>query len=132
MANRNQLVASVALAVTTLASAQSWVPVGPGLDNVAQALAASNDALFVGGYMGSTHGGAPNTMPYIAQFNATGWSSLGVGLSFDVRALAATNTALFAGGDFTTTAEFTSLNYVGQWKDGAWCVTGDAHEDHCP
>ncbi len=106
----------------------SWSALGSGISGVGSAgygpyvrtVAASSNALYVGGSFGAA-GGIPATN--IAQWDGTSWSALGLGMNGTVVALAVSSNTVYAGGSFTT-AGGTAANYIARWDGTFWTAMG--------
>lgn len=115
----------------------SWSPLGGGVDNSVQALAAFDDSsgagprLFVGGDLMSSDGIATSR---ISAWNGATWGVLGEGLDGLVRALvvhddgSGSGPALFAGGSFKR-ANGVLLNGVAKWSGASWSPLGTGMSD---
>lgn len=106
--------------------AQSWSPLGAGLNGSVYALAEYNGELYAGGVFTTAGGGPAN---YIAKWNGTAWTPVGTGMNSIVYALAVCNGELFAGGAFTS-AGGAPANYIAKWNGSAWSPVGGGFSDH--
>lgn len=89
------------------ALAQSWQPLGSGLNGQVKAIAVYNNKIYAGGVftVGSSH---------VAVFdeNTQSWSSAGNGLNADVFALTVHAGKLYAGGNFNLNGAGTSCPFI--------------------
>ncbi|NIP86080.1 MAG: hypothetical protein GTO03_11140, partial [Planctomycetales bacterium] len=108
-------------------AAQTWSPLGDGLDGPVRAIAVSGDDVYVGGDFTAAGGVSAN---HIARWNRATqtWSPLGDGLDGPVYAIAVDGDDLYLGGEFTT-AGGVSANHVASWTTGRFTQVS-AGKDH--
>jgi hypothetical protein len=125
---KNILTLLVFIAVTNISEAQSWMPIGTGMDNEVTALLTDtvNDVLYAGGLF--TNAGTVSAAN-IAKWNGTVWTDLGGGVNGQVRTLAFYNGELYAGGSFSS-AGIVSASNIAKWNGVSWsAVSGGTDGD---
>jgi hypothetical protein len=103
-----------------LISAQSWEPLGSGMNSWVGGFTVYNGNLIAGGGFDSAGGKPAN---HIAEWNGTSWSSLGSGLNMPGVPIAFYNGELIAGGQFTT-AGGNPANNIAMWNGTSWSTLG--------
>lgn len=113
--------------------AQSWSPVGLGLNNVVQTLEVDTvkNILYAGGWFTSFPGDFSNQYRGIAQWDGSNWSALGTGQEFfsaKMKALRMHNGELYVGGEslkfLIDTANSISCDYIVKWSGTSWEEVG--------
>ncbi len=100
------------------AGAQTWAPVGTGMNNFVRAMMVYNSTLYAGGFFTSASGVA-NTF-YVASWNGSAWSPLATGVGGSVvRALAVNGTTIYAGGNFSSPG-----SRIAKYSAGSWSAMG--------
>ena len=96
---------------------RAWSALGPGIDDIAYALAVSGTNLYAGG---------DNPYP-ISKWDGSAWSALGSGVAGanppEVYALAVSGTNLYVGGVFATAGGVPAI-YIAKWDGSAWSALG--------
>jgi len=107
--------------------AQTWSPVGAGLNNVVYALDTIGGNLYAGGAFDSAGGKPAN---YIAEWNGTSWFPLGKGVSnsksssgTEVNAITSFNGKIVAGGLFDSAGGQPATN-IAMWNGTIWSSLG--------
>lgn len=105
-------------------SADSWIPLGKGLNGECYAIAiASNGDVYAGGTFDNARNAAgsniANTMR-IARWDGSSWSALNQGLASTVNGIAIDGSNVYAVGDFDDDNDGTTLNKVGRWDGTDW------------
>jgi hypothetical protein len=98
----------------------AWSPVGSGMNNSVNALAARGSDIYAGGLF--TAAGTV-TANFIAKWDGSGWSLLGSGTNGFVYAIAVNGSNLYAGGTFTSAGGL-AARYIAKWDGSAWSALG--------
>jgi|GEM_PF-6558142 len=102
-----------------LAGAQSWSPVGTGLNNDDHCLCTWNGMLIAGGSFNN------NPCDKIAQWNGSTWACVGGGIGTVVRAVMPYNGNLVAVGDFWNNSQpCVDCNGIAVWDGTQWSPLG--------
>jgi hypothetical protein len=103
-----------------MGTAQTWVPLGSGLNGPVDAITTHNGDLYVGGSF-TTAGGI--TVNRVAKWDGTNWSALGVGMNNFVRELVVYNGELYAAGQFVNAGGIPA-NRIAKWDGSTWSAVG--------
>jgi hypothetical protein len=106
-------------------SAQSWLPVGTGMNGNVMSLYSYDSILYAGGTF-TTAGGNPANN--IAQWNNTNWSALSTGVNGTVYAIAKYNGKIYAGGKFDSAGGLPARN-IAAWDGTKWLAVDGGLSD---
>lgn len=104
-------------------SAQQWLPLGQGVNNMVNALAydSAKNILYACGQFTAAEG---KPVKYIAGWDGTSWSGLGSGMDNPIRTLSIIKDTLYAGGEFTV-AGGTNAKCIAKWDGNSWIAIGE-------
>ena len=101
--------------------AQTWAPVGGGMNKTFHSLVVYNGQLCAGGAFTTADS---NNSNHIAFWDGTTWSKLGTGIAGSyVSALATNNQELFVGGVFNSAGGISAFD-IAKWNGASWYTVG--------
>ena len=118
---KKQLLTLALFAIISLnAKAQSWSPLGVGVNYHVLAITSSGTSIYAGGYFTTAGGDSAN---HIAKWDGNKWFPLGTGTNDIVNALIEFNGEIYVGGDFSFAGGNTA-NHIAKWTGTAWANVG--------
>jgi hypothetical protein len=100
--------------------AQSWSPLGSGIEGTVNAIIEYNNELYVGGLFAK----AGNVdVSNIAKWNGRKWTSVASGVNGAVSSLCVSNGELYVGGNFTMAGADT-ISHIAKWNGKVFMSTG--------
>lgn len=101
----------------------TWLSIGSANSSVLTS-AATDDTLFVGGYLTEVDG---VTVSRVAQYADDTWSPMGTGMATapnGVRAMTTSGETLVVGGSFTDAGGIAEADNIAIWRDNSWSALG--------